>query len=211
MQMAHAYIVATPLTVPACVLHHCSVSARPFKTFQLYCPTHSKVSVWDNTPSATKRGSNVEFPNLPPDVLADGPRASKYTPDRPTSHRGRLGTVTLQPPPASSHTHFSEFQWAIFENSSVPHTKNFVSVWYTTHSFSVWEMQHAGGIPGRPANRVRISRLNLCQNEVSFLKSHHKVKNDSSSISKRCISNDRQRRLTSIFFFVHQPPTSLFV
>ena len=53
---------------------------------------------------------------------------------------GRLGTATLQPPPASPHTHFS----AIFENSSVPHTKIFVSVWYPTHSLSVWETQRAG-------------------------------------------------------------------
>ena len=36
----------------------------------------------------------------------------------------------------------------------------------------------------RPAKRVRISSLNLCQIEASFLKSHHKVKNNSSSISK---------------------------
>ena len=45
---------------------------------------------------------------------------------------------------ALSHTHFSEFQWLIFENSSVPHTKTFVSVWYTTHSLSVRETQRAG-------------------------------------------------------------------
>jgi len=37
---------------------------------------------------------------------------------------------------------------------------------------------------GRPANQVRISSPNVCQNEASFLKSHHKVKNNSSSISK---------------------------
>jgi len=36
-----------------------------------------------------------------------------------------------------------EFQWAIFENSSVPHTKILVTVWYTTNSFSVWETQRA--------------------------------------------------------------------
>jgi len=53
----------------------------------------------------------------------------------------------------------------------------------------------------RPANRVRISSLNLCQNEASFLKSHHKVKNESSSISKWCISNDKQRRATDVDFF----------
>ena len=81
--------------------------------------------------------------HLPPDVLTDGPRASQYTPPQPTSRRERLGTATLQPPPASSHTHFSEFQWANFENSSVPHTKNSLSVWDTTHSLSVWETQRA--------------------------------------------------------------------
>ena len=27
MQLPHAYIVATPLTVPTCALHHCIVSA----------------------------------------------------------------------------------------------------------------------------------------------------------------------------------------
>ena len=27
MEILHTYIVATPLPVPACVLHHCSVSA----------------------------------------------------------------------------------------------------------------------------------------------------------------------------------------
>jgi len=36
----------------------------------------------------------------------------------------------------------------------------------------------------RLANRFRISSLNLCQNEAFFLKSHHKVKDDSSSTSK---------------------------
>ena len=46
-------------------------------TFQVNCRTHSKVSVWDNTPSVTRRGSNMAVPNLPPDVLADGPRASQ--------------------------------------------------------------------------------------------------------------------------------------
>jgi len=45
------------------------------------------VSVWDNTPSATRRGRNVSVPNLSPDVFADGPRASQYTPARPTSHQ----------------------------------------------------------------------------------------------------------------------------
>ena len=35
-----------------------------------------------------------------------------------------------------------------------------------------------------PDNRVGISNLNLCQNEASFLKTHHRVKNASSSISK---------------------------
>jgi len=53
----------------------------------------------------------------------------------------------------------------------------------------------------RPANRVRISSLNLCQNGASFLKSHHKVKNASSSISKWCMSNDRQRRAIDVNFF----------
>ena len=78
------------------------------KLSQLHCPTHSKVSVWDNTPLVTRRGSNMAVPNLPPDVLADRPRVHQYTPARPTSRRGRLGTATLQPPPASSHDHFSE-------------------------------------------------------------------------------------------------------
>ena len=96
MQLPHAYTVETLLMVPACALHQCSISAT-FKTFQLYCPTHSKVSVWNNTPSATRRGSNEAVRNLPPDVLADGPRARQYTPARPTSRRGRLGTATLLP------------------------------------------------------------------------------------------------------------------
>jgi len=52
---------------------------------------------------------------------------------------GGLGTATVQPPPSSSHTHFSEYQWAIFEHSSVPHTNFFVSVWYPTHSLSCWK------------------------------------------------------------------------
>jgi len=78
----------------------------PARALGYNCPTHTKVSVWDNTPSA---GSNVAVPNLPPDVLADGPRARQYTPAQPTSHLGRLGTATLQPPPASSHIHFSEW------------------------------------------------------------------------------------------------------
>ena len=66
------------------------------------CPTHSKVSVWDNTPWATRRDCNVAVPNPPPDVLVDRPRAHQYTPTQPTSCRGGLGTATLQPPPASS-------------------------------------------------------------------------------------------------------------
>jgi len=49
--------------------------------------------------------------------------------------------------------------------------------------------------------RKRISSLNLCQNEASFLKSHHKVKNESSSISKWYMSNDRQRRAIDVNFF----------
>jgi len=58
-------------------------------------------------------------------------------------------------------------------------------------------------LDGRPANRVRISSLKLCQNEASLLKSHHKVKNDSPSISKSCISNDRQRpAMNPNFFFL---------
>jgi len=43
------------------------------KLSQIHCPTHSKVSVWDNTPSATRRGSKMVVPNLPSDVLADRP------------------------------------------------------------------------------------------------------------------------------------------
>ena len=43
-----------------------------------------------------------------PRVSSSGPRASQYTQTRPTSRWGRLGTATLQPTPASSHTHFSE-------------------------------------------------------------------------------------------------------
>ena len=48
-------------------------------------------------------------------------------------------------------------------------------------------------IKKRPAKRVRIISINPCQIEASFLKSYHKVKNDSSSISKKCTSTDRQR------------------
>jgi len=48
---------------------------------------------------------------------------------------------------------------------------------------------------GRLVNRVRISRLNLCQNESSFLKSHHKVKYESSSIAKWvCQTTDKDAR-----------------
>ena len=43
---------------------------------KLHCPTHSKVSVWDNTPPVTRRGSNMVVPNLSPDMIADGHRAS---------------------------------------------------------------------------------------------------------------------------------------
>ena len=44
-----------------------------------------------------------------------------------TCLRRRQSPSICSGPPALSHTHFSEFQWAIFENSSVPHTKFFVS------------------------------------------------------------------------------------
>jgi len=93
---------------------------------------NSEKWVWDDAGG----GCNVAVPSLPPDVLADGPRASQYLPAQPTSRRGRLGTATLQPPPASSYTHFSDFQWAIFENSSVPHTNFFVHVRYPTFTVS---------------------------------------------------------------------------
>jgi len=66
---------------------------------------------------------------------------------------------------------------------------------------------------GRPAKRVRISITNLCQIETSFLKSHHKVKNNSSSISKWCMSNGRQRRaIDSIFlcFYINLRQLCLF-
>jgi len=81
----------------------------------------------------------VAVPNLPPDVLAHGPRASQYTPARPRSRRGRLGTATLQPPPASSHTH----------SRTKPHRRTFtlnigLDIW--PHEF-VWHCdgQRAGG------------------------------------------------------------------
>jgi len=63
---------------------------------------NSQKWVWDDAGG----GCNLAVPNLPPDVLTDGPRASQYTPAQPTSRRGRLGTATIQPPPALSHTHF---------------------------------------------------------------------------------------------------------
>ena len=64
----------------------------------------------------------MSVPGLPPDGLIDGLRARQYTPAQPTFRRGRWGRryghsrasstpsaiATLQPPPASSHTHFSE-------------------------------------------------------------------------------------------------------
>jgi len=43
--------------------------------------------------------------------------------------------------------------------------------------------------------------FNKCQNEASFLKSHHKVKNASSWISKWCMSNNRQRHAIDVNFF----------
>jgi len=66
-------------------------------------------------------------------------------------------------------------------------------------------------VKSRPDNQVRISRLNLCQHEASFLKSHQKVKNDNSSISKRCMSNDRQTRTIDVNFFVHALTSNKFV
>ena len=53
-------------------------------------------------------GCKVAFPNLPQNVFADGPRARQNTPAQPISRRGRLGSATLQPPPASSCSHFRE-------------------------------------------------------------------------------------------------------
>ena len=34
----------------------------------------------------------------------------------------------------------------MFENSNVPHTKIFASVWYPTHSLSVFETKRAGPV-----------------------------------------------------------------
>jgi len=77
-------------------------------------------------------------PNLPPDVLADGPRAIQYTRAQPpvggdwvlsrSSYNRRPHYPTLISPNFSER--FSKIQ-------SVPHTKKFVSVWYPTHSLSV--------------------------------------------------------------------------
>ena len=66
-------------------------------------------------------------------------------------------------------------------------------------------------IDARPANKVRISSLNLCQNEASFLKPHHKVKNNCSSISKWCKSNNRQRHYIDSNFFVSASGYDKFV
>jgi len=85
------------------ILHIWSAQWRGADLFEV--STRVKGAVTWQSP-ATRRGSNVAVPNLPPDVLTDGPRARQYTPARPTSRRGRLGTATLQPPPASSYTHF---------------------------------------------------------------------------------------------------------
>jgi len=58
----------------------------------------------------------------------------------------------------------------------------------------------------------QIISLNLCQIEASCLKSHHKVKNLSSSISKWCMSHDRQRRaINSNFFFFCALASNKFV
>jgi len=126
-------------TLKECVGHHTLTKIFVCGTLEFSKIAHWNFEKW--VWGDDGGGCNVAVPNLPRreagwgDVywLALGP--SVWT------SGGKLGTATLQPPPASSHTHFSEFQWAIFGNSSVPHTKIFVRVWDTTHSLSVWETQ----------------------------------------------------------------------
>ena len=48
--------------------------------------------MWDDAGG----GCNVAVPNLPPDVLADGPRASQYTPAQPTSPSGFPRVLRVQ-------------------------------------------------------------------------------------------------------------------
>jgi len=58
-----AYIRVTLLTVPVCALHHRNVSVM-IQNFP-NCPIHSKVSVWDNMLSVTRRVCTVAVPNPP--------------------------------------------------------------------------------------------------------------------------------------------------
>jgi len=92
------------------------------------------------------------------------------------------------------------------------YTQTYMHIHTYTHApIHAYMPVHTSEGTGRPAKRVRISNLNLCQIEASFLKSHHKVKNNSSSISKRCTSNDRQRPAITRIFLVSALASNKFV
>jgi len=106
---------------------------------QLHCPTHSKVSVWDNTPSATRSGSNLAVPNLPQMFLQTGLGRASTRQLSQLSLGGdwvlpRYSCLPHRPTPISV-SDFRKFK---------PHTKISVSSWYPTHSFSLWETQRDG-------------------------------------------------------------------
>jgi len=78
-----------------------------------------------------------------------------------------------------------------------------VFVWCLVRDFGIWAFYHTC----RPANRrlknIVLVLFNKCQNEASFLKSHRKVKNASSSILNWCMSNNRQRHAIDVNFFCY--------
>jgi len=63
-----------------------------------------KSELMEKPGAGDETGCNVAKPNPPHNVLADGPRAHHYTIAQPTSCRGGLGCVTLQPTPEPSHS-----------------------------------------------------------------------------------------------------------
>ena len=56
----------------------------------------------------SKVGKGFRQGGVYPPVHSCRTLARQYTPDQLTSRGGDMGTATLQPPPASSHSHFSE-------------------------------------------------------------------------------------------------------
>ena len=111
---------------------------------------------------------------LPPDVLADGPRASQYTPDGggDECHVTSAARIVLHPFLEISVSDFRKFRCTTHKNF-----RECQSVWYPTHSLSVWDTQREGSKTRRtdqihPKTLFEIAMV-LSTNSGSFPSNSH--------------------------------------